>query len=80
MDPISRGVERQRSLDDVSDKTKPSELVEIVERVQCRAVTMPDSIDPANKVLFYFIDFNFVSRYNSSPGHQVYNFKWSHLL
>ncbi|XP_062175921.1 topless-related protein 2 isoform X2 [Alnus glutinosa] len=50
VDPISRGVERQRSLDDVSDKTKPSELVEIVERVQCRAVTMPDSIDPANKV------------------------------
>jgi len=50
VDPISRGVERQRSLDDVSDKTKAWELVEIVEHVQCRAVTMPDSTDPDNKV------------------------------
>jgi hypothetical protein len=58
VDPISRGVERQRSLDDVSDKTKPSDLVEIVERVQCRAVTMPDSTDPANKVIYLFLIFD----------------------
>lgn len=50
IDPISRSVERQKSLDDVSDKTKAWELVEIVEPVQCRAVTMPDSTDPDNKV------------------------------
>ncbi|KAM4126937.1 hypothetical protein ACJW30_02G052200 [Castanea mollissima] len=50
VDPISRSVERQKSLDDVSDKTKAWELVEIVEPVQCRAVTMPDSTDPDNKV------------------------------
>lgn len=50
VDPISRSAERQKSLDDVSDKTKAWELVEIVEPVQCRAVTMPDSTDPDNKV------------------------------
>jgi WD40 repeat protein len=50
LDPMSRSIERQRSLDDVSDKTKTWELVEIVEAVQCRAVTMPDSTDPSNKV------------------------------
>ncbi|KAK9992190.1 hypothetical protein SO802_027175 [Lithocarpus litseifolius] len=50
IDPISRSIERQKSLDDVSDKTKAWELVEIVEPVQCRAVTMPDSTDPDNKV------------------------------
>ncbi|KAF5452308.1 hypothetical protein F2P56_027318 [Juglans regia] len=50
VDPISRSMERQRSLDDVSDKSKPWELVEIVEPVQCRAITLPDSIDPAKKV------------------------------
>jgi hypothetical protein len=49
---MSRSIERQRSLDDVSDKTKTWELVEIVEAVQCRAVTMPDSTDPSNKVIY----------------------------
>lgn len=48
-------MERQRSFDDVSDKSKPWELVEIIEPVQCRNITLPDSIDPAKKVTMLFL-------------------------
>ncbi|KAA8545214.1 hypothetical protein F0562_019998 [Nyssa sinensis] len=50
VDPMSRSMEKPRTLDDVTDKTKPWQLAEIVDPVQCRMVTMPDSTDPANKV------------------------------
>ncbi|KAI9122848.1 hypothetical protein K1719_005737 [Acacia pycnantha] len=49
-DSSARSIEKQRSLDDVSDKSKPWELSEIGDPSQCRTVTMPDSTDPANKV------------------------------
>lgn len=50
VDYTARSIEKQRSLDDVSDKSKPWELTEIVDPAQCRTVTMPDSIDSTNKV------------------------------
>ena len=48
---MSRGIEKPRNLEDVSDKTKPWELTEIVDPTQCRTVTMPDNLDTASKVL-----------------------------
>ncbi|KAK7246353.1 hypothetical protein RIF29_41220 [Crotalaria pallida] len=50
VDSITRSIERKRSLDDVSDKSKAWELTEIVDPVQCRTVSMPDSMDSTNKV------------------------------
>ncbi|CAN6548274.1 unnamed protein product [Malus baccata var. baccata] len=47
---MARSLEKRRSLDDVSDKIKRWELAEIVDPVQCRVATMPESKDPANKV------------------------------
>ncbi|CAI8610702.1 unnamed protein product [Vicia faba] len=55
--PISNGVDsmdriigKQRSLGDVPDKYK-TDLTEIVDPVQCRVVTLPDTTDPTNKVV-----------------------------
>ncbi|KAF8387763.1 hypothetical protein HHK36_026418 [Tetracentron sinense] len=50
VDPTNRSTEKPRTLEDVSDKTKPREISEIVDPVQCRVVTMPDSADPSSKV------------------------------
>lgn len=50
VDSMTRSVERKRSLDDVSDKSKAWEFAEIVDPIQCRTVTMPDIMDPTNKV------------------------------
>ncbi|KAG8369134.1 hypothetical protein BUALT_Bualt15G0119600 [Buddleja alternifolia] len=50
VDSMGRSMEKPRTLDDVNDKMKPWQLTEIVEPVQCRMVTMPDSTDAANKV------------------------------
>ncbi|XP_007035675.2 PREDICTED: topless-related protein 2 isoform X3 [Theobroma cacao] len=50
VEPMSRGIEKPRTLEDVSDKTKPWELTEIVDPSQCRTVTMPDNLDTASKV------------------------------
>ncbi|XP_048320872.2 topless-related protein 2 [Ziziphus jujuba] len=50
VEPMRKSIEKPRGLDDVSDKTKPWELTEIVDRVQCRVVTMPDGMGPGNKV------------------------------
>ncbi|XP_059648466.1 topless-related protein 3-like [Cornus florida] len=50
VDPLARSMEKPRTLDDVTDKTKPWQLAEIMDPVQCRLVTMPDSTDAANKV------------------------------
>ncbi|XP_061349149.1 topless-related protein 2 [Gastrolobium bilobum] len=50
VDSMARSTEKQTSLDDVADKSKARELVEIVDPVHCRTLTMPDSNDPTNKV------------------------------
>ncbi|OVA18707.1 WD40 repeat [Macleaya cordata] len=49
-DRTPRSIEKPRALEEVPDKAKPWELAELVDPVQCRAVTMPDSADPASKV------------------------------
>lgn len=46
---MARIIEKQRSLDDVADKSK-TDLTEIVDPVHCRVVTLPDTTDPTNKV------------------------------
>ncbi|GLT45730.1 hypothetical protein SLA2020_195400 [Shorea laevis] len=59
--PITSGVEsigrgnekRPRNLEDVSDKSKPWELTEIVNPVQCRTVTTPDNLDSKVVRLLY---------------------------
>ncbi|KAI4346275.1 hypothetical protein L6164_013341 [Bauhinia variegata] len=50
VDSSSRSTEKQRSLDDISEKSNAWELAEIVDPVQCRTVSMPDCTDPSNKV------------------------------
>lgn len=47
---MARGVEKPRTVDDVIDKAKPWQLTEILDPVQCRLVTMPDSTDASSKV------------------------------
>ncbi|RDX60457.1 Topless-related protein 2, partial [Mucuna pruriens] len=50
IDSMPRCIERKRSLDDVSaDKSKAREFIEIVDPIQCRTATLPDSMDPSNK-------------------------------
>ncbi|XXG79187.1 hypothetical protein AAC387_Pa09g0313 [Persea americana] len=50
VDPTTRSMEKQRVLEDGTEKAKPWELVEVVDPVQCRVVSMPDSTDPPSKV------------------------------
>ncbi|KAK9292226.1 hypothetical protein L1049_020189 [Liquidambar formosana] len=50
VDSMARSMEKPRSLEDISDKTKPWQLTEIVDPVQCRLVIMPDSTDTASPV------------------------------
>ncbi|KAJ4957139.1 hypothetical protein NE237_013922 [Protea cynaroides] len=50
VDPASRTIKKSRSLDDVTEITKPWELTEIVDHGQCRVVTMSENADPACKV------------------------------
>ncbi|CAK8563731.1 unnamed protein product [Lathyrus sativus] len=50
VDSMARIIEKQRSLDDVADKSK-TDLTEIVDPVHCRVVTLPDTTDPTNKVV-----------------------------
>lgn len=56
---MARSVEKRRLLDDASEKNKRWELAEIVDPVHCRVAMMPDSKDPANKVIICFIFFLF---------------------
>ncbi|GLT90187.1 hypothetical protein SLE2022_081330 [Rubroshorea leprosula] len=51
VDPMGRSVEKPRTLDDAMDKTKPWQLAEIVDPVQCRLVTLPESTDASSKVV-----------------------------
>jgi hypothetical protein len=50
VDSMARSIEKQRSLDDVADKSKTCDLTEIADPGHCRVVTLPDTIDPTNKV------------------------------
>ncbi|XP_019441183.1 PREDICTED: topless-related protein 3-like isoform X2 [Lupinus angustifolius] len=51
VDPSSRSVEKPRTVEDAIDRTKPWQLSEILDPVQCRLVTMPDSTDSSIKVV-----------------------------
>ena len=47
---MGRSVEKPRTMEDVIERTKPWQLSEIVDAVQCRLVTMPESADASSKV------------------------------
>lgn len=47
---MSRSVEKSRTVEDATDRTKPWQLSEILDPVQCRSVTMPDNADSFSKV------------------------------
>ncbi|KAG5084297.1 hypothetical protein JHK84_054335 [Glycine max] len=51
VDPMGRNVEKPRTVEDGIDKAKPWQLSEIVDAVQCRLVTTPDSTDSSSKVV-----------------------------
>ncbi|GKV31989.1 hypothetical protein SLEP1_g40635 [Rubroshorea leprosula] len=51
VDPMGRSVEKPRILDDAMDKAKPWQLAEIVDPLQCRLVTLPESTDASSKVV-----------------------------
>ncbi|CAK8535956.1 unnamed protein product [Lathyrus sativus] len=48
---MSRSVEKSRTVEDASDRTKPWQLSEILDHVQCRSVTLPDNTDSFSKVV-----------------------------
>ncbi|XP_077213919.1 protein TPR1-like isoform X2 [Tasmannia lanceolata] len=50
IDHATRSSEKLRVSEEVADKTKPWELAEVVDPIQCRVVTMPGSTDPPTKV------------------------------
>ncbi|GAB4835772.1 Topless- protein 3 [Ancistrocladus abbreviatus] len=50
VDTMTRSIEKPRTLEDATDKTKPWQLAEIVDPVQCRLVTLPDTTDTVSKV------------------------------
>ncbi|XAR57038.1 hypothetical protein NMG60_11025039 [Bertholletia excelsa] len=50
VDATARSMENARDFEDVSDKNKPWVLAEIIDPVQCQAVTMPDGGDQVSKV------------------------------
>ena len=47
---MPRNMEKARMIEDATEKIKPWQLAEIVEPVQCRLVTLPESTDSSNKV------------------------------
>lgn len=48
---MGRSVEKPRTVEDVIDRgNKPWQLSEILDPVQCRSVTMPESTDSSSKV------------------------------
>lgn len=50
VDIVPRNMEKARMIEDATEKIKPWQLAEIVEPVQCRLVTLPESTDSSNKV------------------------------
>ncbi|KAK4761470.1 hypothetical protein SAY87_029354 [Trapa incisa] len=51
VDAIGRGIEKPRVVEEVVEKSKLWQLTEIVDTVQCRIITMPDSGDTSTKVV-----------------------------
>ncbi|KAG4911286.1 hypothetical protein JHK87_057402 [Glycine soja] len=51
VDPMGRSAEKPRTVEDVIDRAKPWQLSEILDPVQCRSVTMPESTDSSSKVV-----------------------------
>ncbi|KAK4769627.1 hypothetical protein SAY86_027777 [Trapa natans] len=51
VDAIGRGIEKPRVVEEVVEKSKLWQLTEIVDTVQCRTITMPDSGDTSTKVV-----------------------------
>ncbi|XP_010546752.1 PREDICTED: topless-related protein 3 isoform X2 [Tarenaya hassleriana] len=50
--PMLNGVDPSKSrIDDATDKTKPWQLAEILDPVQCRQITLPESSDSSTKVI-----------------------------
>lgn len=47
---MGRSIEKPRMVEEGVEKAKPWQLAEILEPVQCRLVTMPDSTDTSSKV------------------------------
>ncbi|KAE8733394.1 Topless-related protein 3 [Hibiscus syriacus] len=76
--PLVRSVEKSRVLDDAVDKTKPWQLVEIVDPAQCRLVTLPDSTDSSSKVvrLLYTNNANGILVLGSNGVQKLW--KWLH--
>ncbi|XP_028779523.1 topless-related protein 3 isoform X2 [Neltuma alba] len=51
VDPMGLSLEKPRTMEDVIDRTKPWQLSEISDAIQCRLVTMPESADASSKVV-----------------------------
>ncbi|KAL3030319.1 hypothetical protein AAZX31_03G213500 [Glycine max] len=51
VDTTGQNAEKPRTVEDGVDRAKPWQLSEIVDAVQCRLVTMPDSTDSSSKVV-----------------------------
>ncbi|KAJ4829400.1 Topless- protein 3 [Turnera subulata] len=50
VDAMNRSMEKPRIVEDVSDKTKPWQLAEIVDSGECRLVSLPDTADNSKVV------------------------------
>ena len=50
VDPNGRSMEKPRTMENGTDRTKPWQLSEIMDAVQCRLVTMPEGTDSSSKV------------------------------
>ncbi|XP_054816813.1 topless-related protein 3-like isoform X2 [Prosopis cineraria] len=51
VDPMGLSLEKPRTMEDVIDRTKPWQLSEILDSIQCRLITMPESADASSKVV-----------------------------
>ncbi|XP_057423217.1 topless-related protein 3-like [Lotus japonicus] len=51
VDPVGRNVERPRTVEDVTDRTRQWQPTEILDTVQCRSVSLPDSMESFSKVI-----------------------------
>ena len=50
VEPNGGSMEKLRTMEDVTDRTKPRQLSEILDAVQCQLVTMPEGSDSSSKV------------------------------
>ncbi|GMY21830.1 topless-related protein 3-like isoform X2 [Fagus crenata] len=51
VETTGRSMEKPRTMEDVTDRTKAWQLSEIVDAVQCRLVSMPEGTDSSSKVV-----------------------------